>query len=341
MSGALRTLNTVRAIIACGCAWISGYASAADGQKAADDNQLLKEQFGPFTFSAGQSSSGGLSASLDGEGRKAWQTLGSNGHEPEDVTKNWLYAFSYLGYAVSGTWGTAQDAANNGSISLKPGVDSIASYGSFHDPSKSAAQPTNCDFTKRPVQCLDANGKSIPPATYPNAYLGVGTYADAELKYGSIGQNGKQVNVRKFMIGGGIYVAMPQHWDTGFIRDLASPRLSATFYHPTNTTDSTDIPLPDGVKANYLQTELRTVWGFGASGHNYVKLDVKYDGSKAYTGTDRSWQNLWTVKLWAPSLSFNGINPAVTYQSGASGGFTYDRQVLIGVLVEFLNPKSS
>jgi hypothetical protein len=326
-------------MLACGVLLVVPCANAANQDKAASDNQTLTEQFGPFTFSAGQSSNGGLAANLDGQGRKSWQTLGSKGHEQEDITKNWLYAFSYLGYAVNGTWGTAQDAANNASVSLKPGVDGMASYGSFHDPSKTAPKPFNCDFAK-PVPCLDANGKLIPAATYPNAYLGFGTYGDAELRYGSVNQNGKRVNVREFMVGGGVYFALPHRWDTGFVRSLASPRLSATYYHPTNTTDSSNIPLPDGVKANYLQSELRTVLGFGTSGNNYVKLDVKYDGSKANTGTERRWQSLWTAKLWVPKLSFNGVNPSITYQSGANGGFTYDRQVLLGVLVEFLDPKS-
>jgi hypothetical protein len=303
---------------------------------AADANQFLTEQFGPFKLSIGQDSAGGLGANLDGKGRTAFGHI-DTGNEPEGgQARNWFWYFPNLTYAATGTWGTAQSATNNASLSLKPGADGLLAYGLFDDPSLRATPPISCDSNGH---CTDGQGNPLPLATYPKPYLGVGAAGDAELRYGTIKQGGTNVYSKQLMVGGDIYVVLPQHWNLGYARDLASPRLSATYYHPANTTATSNIALPAGVKANYLQTEFQTIVGFGAD--NQVKLDVKYDGSKPTAGGSGPWQNLWTVKVWIPALKFNGVNPSITYQSGANGGFTYDRQVLLGVLVEFLKPKAS
>jgi hypothetical protein len=319
------------AVIAC---LFGGHGSVADtsASPSAAANQVLSEQWGPFTFSVGQDTAGGVGANLDGQGRTTFGT-GDRGTEPEGGSPRfWFYDFPNLAYAATGTWGTAQ-TTNNASLSLKPGVDSLLEYGVFQD--SHPVLPVTC--SDKGV-CLDANGNPVPLATYPKPYLGTGLSGDAEIRYGMSKKSGTTTNVREFLVGGEAYLVLPSKWDLGAVRELASPRFSATYYHPSNVTSANDIALPSGVKANYLQTEFHTVLGLGPK--SQVKLDVKYDGSKPTTGGG-GWQNLWTVKAWTPALKFGGVNPSITYQSGANGGFSYDRQVILGVLVEFLDPQKS
>jgi len=301
-------------------------------------NQLLNEQFGPFKLSVGQdSSSGGFGANLDGEGRKAFAPLGLGPNSP-DVTRAWFPSYPFLGYAATGTWGTAQGATNNASLSLKPGIDGAFAYGAFHDYFNDPAfvKPITCTD-----QCKDANGKIVPPALTPTFYFGAGASGDLELRYGTFKQNGNNVTARELLIGGQLYaVSLPRTRDFGILRILAPPRVTVGLYHPIAASGTQDVvTLPSEVKANYLQTSFETVIGFGGTSTSTVKLDLKYDGSQPTTGSPKTWQNLYTAKLWVPGLKFNGVNPTVTYQSGMKGGFTYDKQVLIGVLMEFLDPK--
>jgi hypothetical protein len=307
-----------------------------------DSNQLLQEQFGPFKLSVGENDAGGIGANLNGSGR--WDFGRKyNGLEKEDTpNKPWIYWFPSLVYSATGTWSSKADSTNNASLSVRPGIDWVFNYGRFHDYSfdtdtyKQPIVPTP-DGTHR----QDATGKIIPPIEYPDPKLGFGFAGDAELRYGNAKQGSSMAAVREFLVGGTLYaVALtPRPGSEGFFQVIASPHLSLGYYHPSSPTSTNDIPLPDTVKANYIQSSVETVLGFGAGRNPKVELDVKYDGSKPTSGMDRAWQNLWTVKVWIPGLKFNNVSPSVTYQSGANGGFSYDRQVLIGVLVEFLDPK--
>lgn len=311
-------------------------ASNPSSAVAAAANQLLTEQFGPFKFSVGQdSNAGGIGANLDGEGVKNWHDLGF-GTTVQDVERLWFPSFASLGYAATGNWGSAQAATNNASLSLKPGIDGALAFGTFHDnfDNPNVIPPVNCASV-----CTDTTGKVVPPDSVPKFYLGAGAAGDLELRYGTFKQNGSTVAARELLVGAQIYTSVLQHnWDFGVVRVLAAPRINGTYYHAITATGTRDIAVPSGVKIDYIQTELETVIGFGSSAASAVKLDLKYDGSKPTTGDIRVWENLWTVKVWIPSLQFNGINPTVTYQTGKNGGFTYDKQVLIGVLMEFLDP---
>lgn len=299
-------------------------------------NQMLTEQFGPFKLSFGQdSNTGGFGANLDGEGRKAFGAFGL-GPEVQDVKRAWFPSFPYLGYAATGTWGSTQGATNNASLSLKPGIDGAFAYGEFHDTfdDPGVTKPVTCTTV-----CKDATGKVVPPAIVPTFYFGVGASGDIEVRYGTFKQNGSNVSARELLVGAELYAAaLPESRDFGIGRVLAQPRIDITYYHPTTATATQDVALPSGIKADYVQSEFETVIGFGGAHASAVKLDLKYDGSEPTTGARKSWQSLWTAKLWIPALKFNGVSPTITYQSGKSGGFTYDRQVLLGVLVEFLNP---
>lgn len=315
-------------------------APAAPAKSQSDSaNQMLTEQFGPFKLSFGQDSgSGGFGANLDGQGRKALESLGL-GPETPGVKRAWFPSFSYLGYAATGSWGSTQGATNNASLSLKPGIDGAFAYGEFYDPfnDPSVAKPVTCAGNG----CTDANGKRVPLATVPTFYFGAGASGDLELRYGTFKHNGSNVSARELLVGADLYaVALRRDWSFGFGRVLAAPRLAVSYYHPTTVAGTEDVALPTGVKADYIQSEFETVIGFGGSSTSTVKLDLKYDGSQPTTGVQKTWQNLWSAKLWIPGLKFNGVNPTLTYQSGKNGGFTYDRQVLLGVLVEFLDPGS-
>jgi hypothetical protein len=121
------------------------------------------------------------------------------------------------------------------------------------------------------------------------------------------------------------------------------PLLTLSYYKPVTTSTSL-ITLPSNIKPDYLQTEIHTELGWDFFGklanvkNQYpLLLDIKYDGSKPLSGTDRGWQSLWRVQL-AFSVSGSSVKPAITYQNGSQGGFKFDKEVIVGFVAQLLNP---
>jgi len=301
----------------------------------------LTKAFGPFKFTAGPTDNGSFGATLDGEGRKTVCSAcfsSASSPPPENVNRFWYPAFWYLGYATTGTWSNDSNSPNNASISLKPGVDGALFHGIF-----SAVDPN------APAPKCDQNGHCDQPlAKLPALLVGMGAYADVEYRVGTFPSGSTTARVRQSLGGGGVYFVIPPPSQWGWV--IVWPRISATYYAPfsTNQVGDESALLPPDVKLNYVQTEFHTTLGLGPKGWKTqdaemfpFKLDVMYSGSKATSGSTTAWQNLWKIQLSTGLIGSKRVTPVLSYQSGIDRGFTYDRQWLLGALVEFFDPASN
>jgi len=307
--------------------------TTADGSalQSASSN-LITEQFGPFKFTAGPNTSGAFSANLDGKGEKDGAL-----NAPamvENVNKFWLPASYNIGYSADGSWSSDPKTPNNGTISLKPGLDAGVFHGIYR-----AGRPS-ADCKPEDTQCGTFS-------TFPSFWLAFGGYTDLQYRYGTIQQSSNLVKANQFNVGAGMFGVLPVLTDGKILSIDSAPRLSATYYHPVSTTGGT-LALPTGITANYLQTEFHIELGLLPKGSLHVgkedypfKLDILYDGSKPLTGPDEKWQSLWKLQLYTAIVKSGNTSAAITYQTGKQAGFTYDHQVILGILVHFLDPKAS
>ena len=305
-------------------------ANASPGGSGTQDSTQLDTDFytkkiGPLTVAAGPATGGGFGVSVSGDQGTPLTSLYSNVPAHETQMDAWYHAYmGSLSYKVDSLFTTQASSPNNASISLDPGFD----LGMYHGRVKKP--PEDC----KPVENPDGT-ITYCRTILPNSEFGFGAKGDIEYRYGTVKQqDGKLVNANQGLVGASIYmvpsVLRSQRWF------LVVPLITATYYKPV-TTDTSAISLPTNVKANYLQTEFHTKVGWDISGKYPLALDVKYDGSRPFTGTDRAWQSLWKLQL-SIGLSGSSVKPAVTYQSGAQGGLQYDREVIFGFLAELLKP---
>jgi hypothetical protein len=297
-----------------------------------DASDWITKQFGPFKFTTGPNSSGAFAANLDGKGEKDG-ALGSI-NLIENVDKFWFPAFYNIGYATDGTWSSDPKAPSNFSLSLKPGLDG----GLYHGIYKLGTAQKDC-----PLESSECGQFS----TFPHYWLGLGGYLDLQYRYGTIQQNSSLEKVNQFNAGAGLFAVVPVITNGKFLSIDSAPRLSATYYHPISTTGGT-LALPSGVTANYLQTEFHVELGILPKGSLHVdkedypfKLDIRYDASKPLSGATEQWQSLWKLQLYTAIVKSGNTSAAITYQTGRQAGFTYDHQVILGILVHFLDPKAT
>ena len=295
-------------------------------------SSLITEQFGPFKFTAGPNTSAAFSANLDGKGQKDAALTAVE--MVENVDKFWLPASYSIGYAADGTWSSDPKTPSNGTLSLKPGLDAGVFRGIYH-----AGSPT--------PDCKPTDTQCGTYSVFPSYWFAFGGYTDLQYRYGTIQQNSTLVKANQFNVGAGMFAVLPVLTDGKILSIDSAPRLSATYYHPVSTSGGT-LALPTGITANYLQTEFHVELGLLPKGALHVgkedypfKLDILYDGSKPLTGPNEQWQSLWKLQLYTAIVKSGNTSAAVTYQTGKQAGFTYDHQVILGILVHFLDPKAS
>lgn len=313
-------------------------SSQAAAQKASDSNtktqqidSLFSAPFGPIMVAAGPATQGGFGISVSGD--KSTPPL-SHLYSNLPSTPGpdaWYQAYvTSLQYTVNGLWSTRATSTNNASLSLDPGADLGLYFGHYSPPPKGCKPRKN--ETGKYTYCV---------STMPAARWGFGLHGDAEYRYGTLNQKGQPFNANQALLGMSAYGVRSSLRREPWI--VVAPMLTVSYYKPVSTSTSL-ITLPSNIKSDYLQTEIHVELGsdlFGSmtkvNDQYPLLLDVKYDGSKPLGGIDRGWQSLWRIQF-SFNMKSSGIKPAITYQSGAQSGFKFDREVIIGVVAELLNP---
>ena len=185
----------------------------------------------------------------------------------------------------------------------------------------------------------------------PSYWGAGGVSGDLKARYGTFKNNSALQKANQVLVGGSLYLVLSKDWSLGnVVADEIWPRLTETYYHPIENHGTAGLDLPQGIKANYLQTEFSTGLGLGPQNNAAgaapaypVSFDITYDGSQPTSGNDRAWQSLWKLQLSTTLLKkwAGNVQPTVTYTTGKNGGFDYDKQVLIGILVKLFDPEQT
>ena len=301
--------------------------NAGSASSSTLDTEFFTKKIGPFSISAGLANGGGAGISLTDDQAKPLTSLHSNLPISENTNDDWYEAYmGSLGYKIDGFTTSKTSASNNASISIDPGVDLGFYRGAFILP------PPDCKATV-------TNGiASFCPTVVPKSQFGIGFSGDLQYRYGTFTQGSTLVTANQALAGGSAYIVPSVFRSQRWL--LVVPQITVSYFHPLSTSTS-DLSVPSNIKENYIQTEFHTEFGWNLFGAlRYVNdqypiaLDVKYDGSRPVTGTDRPWQSSWKLQL-SVAIPGSSLKPAVTYQNGTQGGFQYDKQVLFGFAAQF------
>jgi len=321
-------------------------------EKVAEASEKLKQElsFGPFRLAVGPTEEGAFGTSFVGSGSKTLLAI-SGDDAAVFFDPSHLSTTAAFDYAVDAGWTTDEDNPNNASVSLKPKLQLLWTKGRLkrtagEDP-WAKLRSFVADEKELLKACMEAfnAGSEIDikqcrldtmPAPQPRAYIDV--FGDLRYRYGSIDQAGAVVRVNQAIVGGGIGVVAftPSSWE--FVDQW--PVLTVGYY-TVQDTDSNAAAIPDEIEADYVKVGLSTKIGFGpktlqgdAGRDRMFKLYFDVDGGVATDGPDKDWEALYKAQLvYRMEGSFK---PAVTFREGKEQGLDYDKELIIGFLMELL-----
>ena len=322
--------------------------AASDGRDTGDVTGSHEYDVGPLKFSFGPQSDGYFGATLKGDKTYLFSTL-SGLAKPGDAKAQPVAWFSYgnVDLALDSGWSSAPAADNNATLSVKPTITFGAVYVNQRefktrpelppdtqklcnrDDADYAAAPDDSGRDKATLQLI-ADGCNVYRDPYHDI-AAISLYPSFEYRFGHFTQGGQQYQANQAVIGAGVRVFFP--WQLN--RWWASwPFVSATYYKVKDNSGS-NIPVPDGIKADYISGEAKADVLLPIRLGNRAKafeLSLDITGSRATSGTDRSWQFMKNFQLLA-NLG-NEWKPAFTYREGKDRGLTYDKQVILGIVSE-------
>lgn len=269
----------------------------------------------PLDLSLGMQENNALGAILKGDGlltsQKAWLDQGNANH---------VSISGFVSYLVDASWNTAEDAKNNASVSLKPTLA--------------------LNIVRRSDR--PEVGPGLDPFGYPYLFL------DLRQRYGEFETEGSAVeDVNQTILGIGLGYRF-KILEANYIRvanatkrTYEQPRFEVT-WHTVEDSSEAEASLPDGLVADQIRARLSGDIPLyhpslcpnkdGKTSCRWV-LFADVSGTRATEGNDRAWETLYDIGLKYDLLDGN-IKPVIHYKSGTEHGLQYDRQVLVGAILE-------
>lgn len=331
---------------------VPGTTMSADDSNGADSAAAAHSySVGPFKLSLGPQSDGYFGATLKGDKSFLFAEFSALPHPKDAPPADSLKWFSYgnVDVTLDSGWSSAPAANNNASVALKPTAtvglvlvspkapktltpDQQAVCNQFSDDLGSAINSGEGAKQKQITLAFKKAGCDTLEDPYHDI-VALSLYPSFEYRFGHFTQNGQQYQANQSVIGGGARVFLPWRLNEWW---ASWPFVSATYYHVKDNSGST-IPVPDGLKADYISAEAKVEVLLPvkiASRSKALELSFDLTGSKATTGATKSWQFLHNIQLLA-NLG-NSWKPALTYREGKDRGLSYDKQVILGIAAEFL-----
>lgn len=260
----------------------------------------------PFSLNVGPQENGGLGAVLKGDrffSPDGWRKDFSNGR----------FAAPYVGLLTEATWNSEPGTTDNAALSLQSGL----MFGHFN---------SNAFLPAAPV--LDV-------------------YFDVRQRFGEFKAADGQVDeVNQRLLGVGAMLQVPygfklinatRRWRPARSADVLDPLpyISITYYDAQDVS-SRPQQLPPSIEASKIVTRLKgqfTVPKIGVTaGESTWPFRLQYDLSvtKPTSGDDTEWQDLVDLALVLDTGT--AMNVAARYVHGKEESFTYDRQLLLGLI---------
>ena len=241
-------------------------------------------------------------------------------------------AYFYLSPEVN--WSTKEGAQNQYAISARP---------SF----QLGYQKDATDIPKDPTTGLPRLPASLPWQPWPmsapffEAYVDVrGHSAQAETQTATPPADppAQTQNHSATFYGAGVGIAVP--WNSRAIEaskqsdadfdPAALPMLRITYY---KSSDASGTDVPSGIKADQFDASLNFSLPLPAYANLKPRLDFDGDLSRALTGADRKWKSLVKASLLI-QIGTSNLQPVLSYTSGEKLGFSYDKQMLLGIALD-------
>jgi hypothetical protein len=282
-----------------------------------------EENDSPFDFSFGPQEDGSVGAVLKGN---EFYPLGGR-------SLNSALFSPFVGLEVDAGWNNDPDALGNASFSFKPAF-------------------TVSSLTQR---------DGAPSTTGPWLYV----FADGRARFGRFKEEGEQdpADVNQAMLGAGvqfrwttpdrIYAWLPERRRPTQL--LEPPSLTFTYYTVQSTNADDDAILPEGVTADVVQATLRSeliIPLLGCRTHDVpvpaepgpfpeagwtttcpFSLDARLTATQPTTGDS---ETEFLADIGIVYETGGKLKPVIRYRSGAEHGLEYDRQLLLGLLWEFV-----
>lgn len=298
---------------------------------------------GGLHFAFGPDDNGKLGASLSGGKRVGGEWLRGGPQQEPPKGASWSHV-GYLEYASDGSLTAEQDAANNFTMSLRPGISWIRTVSPVD-----TGRPTRDLADEQQKACadsyddyiggkLDAVRASCPLLDPPVPTFAIAAFGDLRYRYGNVAAaDGTVTRVNQSIIGGGAEI----YWMGASALSLFEewPRFGIGYYNVAST-DDVPVQLPDSLTANHVVawTRMRLNVPLAlrhdpAAGDSYpFRVHGEWKFSKPTSGPVKEWEQFALVQLVADLGE--ELKPAISFREGEEQGLEFDRQLLFGLLYE-------
>jgi hypothetical protein len=195
-------------------------------------------------------------------------------------------------------------------------------------------------------------GEYPDPVLWPYGAPFASVYLDARRQYGQFTNTQTKVtsDVNNTLLGVGGSLAVPYftRWfqrrmnrDAKDFDPFALPMIQVTYYKAIDHSTPAQ-PVPTGIKADQVDMALKTAVLLRTLTFNDKKIlprfDFAGDVSRPTTGTDRKWKSKLDIALSA-KVGESAFKPVISYTSGQKLGLKYDKQLLVGLAMEWVTNK--
>ncbi len=238
-------------------------------------------------------------------------------------------AYLYLSPEVN--WSTDTGAQNQYALSARPSFQ--VGY-----------QKDVRNLPKDPTTGLPPLPASLPwqvwPASAPffEAYLDVRRQS-AKAETGTDTTTTTKQNGDATFYGGGIGIAVPyisraieaSNQSSPDFEPGVYPMIRITYYKSSGETAGSTIG--SDIKADQIDASLNFALPLRSYGNLKPRLDFDGDLSRALTGSDKEWKSLIKASLMI-EVGDSAFKPVFSYTNGQKLGFTYDKQMLLGIALD-------
>lgn len=113
------------------------------------------------------------------------------------------------------------------------------------------------------------------------------------------------------------------------------PMIRVTYYKSDGASAS-DSPIASDIKNDQIDASLNFSLPLRQIGNIKSRLDFDGDLSRPLTGNDKKWKSLVKASIML-EIGNSSFKPVLSYTSGQKLGFQYDKQMLLGIAMDFAN----
>jgi len=308
----------------------------------------FSRSLGPLTLSVGPTDKGGLGASLKGGDSLDFEILNKCSPSPADGG----YVMKPVGrvtYDLDASASSRSDALNASSLTIRPMLSMNFLFAPVRPGGPVTFLPVPAGEKDTPPTGADILAAGPAPFVFSRPVAALSIFGELRQRYGEVDAGAQGViRANQFIYGGGLEAAWTGAYRFGsgspspsalygLFRD--PPRIRVGYYSATDVNDNM-APVPEDLMADYLTVggdlHIALPWFTAPLYKSPLLLNYEYKGSKPTTG-DSGYSSYHNLQL--AYVLKGDLKPVVTYKTGKEQGLDYDKQVILGILIELTKPQ--